>query len=144
MICKRTCLGYWDFPLDELEAFWLKYSWLCKICRKAESQILLSSNPNFMLYIKIDHAAAAVVVCRLSLRSLQALSLWWCGAGGGCLSQESSKGRWPFYFLPPAFPAETNPQHWCGCYWIFHTKGSPPCSVTVTLGHKHLCPASWV
>lgn len=60
-------MGYWDFPLDELEAFWLKYSWLCKICRKAESQILLSSNPNLMLYIKIDHAAAAVVVCRLSL-----------------------------------------------------------------------------
>lgn len=136
-ICKRTCLGYWDFPLDELEAFWLKFSWLCKMCRKAESIIILRSNPNFYIQQEVDHAAAAVVVCSLSPCD----GVVWVVATS---PKSPAREWWPFHFLPSDLPTETSPQHWCGCFWIFHTKGSPPCSPTVTLRYKHLCPASWV
>lgn len=50
---------------------------------------------------------------------------------------------WPFHFQPPAFPAETSPQPWCGCYWVFHTKASPSFSLTVTLRPRHLWEAGF-
>lgn len=106
------CLGYWDFPLDELEAFGLKFSWLCNMCwktkGKAESKILPRSNPNFLLFIEIHHAAPVVVVCSVSLPK-NVWSRWWLPLPR---VQKVNGGN----FQPPGFPAETNPQHWCGCY----------------------------
>lgn len=48
---------------------------------------------------------------------------------------------WPFRFQPPAFPAENNSQHWCGCHWIFHTKAPLPCSVAVTHANISFLPS---